>query len=100
MSNQPADISDGLRQAYEALSRGLQQATHGIIVVPSQEYERMGTGAAVKSVVKAVPGAILKPMIGATEAISRALMGVKNTVNPLKKKEADDKYKKRERTRK
>ena len=37
--------------------------------------------------------ALLKPMIGATEALSKATLGLHNTVNPLSKRQADDKFK-------
>jgi len=93
MANQPQSYQEGLRQAYQSLARGLQTAAHSVIVVPREEYQRYGTKGCVKSVIKSVPGVILRPMIGATEAVSKALLGVQNTVNPLKKKEMDDKYK-------
>jgi autophagy-related protein 2 len=61
--------------AYESLSRGLQTAAHRMVVVPREEYERGGASKAMVSVVTAVPGVILRPMIGATEAISKAVLG-------------------------
>jgi autophagy-related protein 2 len=100
-------------QAYEALSRGLQAAAHNMVVVPREEYARSGAGASVKTVLKAVPGdsppaapaahcvvltgcgagAILRPMIGATEAIAKAMMGLQNSVEPRRKLDTDDKWK-------
>jgi autophagy-related protein 2 len=82
-----------MRQAYESLARGLQTAAHGVVVVPMEEFQRFGPTQAVKSVLQALPGAVIRPMIGATEAISRALLGVQNTMDPRKQKELEDRFK-------
>ncbi len=55
LSNPPPGLKDGLYQAYQSLTRGLQQASQGIVVVPREEYQRMGVGAGIKSVLRAVP---------------------------------------------
>jgi autophagy-related protein 2 len=44
-------------------------------------------------VVRAVPIAVLKPMIGASEAVSKTLWGLRNTLDPEGRRETDDKYK-------
>ena len=93
LANQPRNYSDGLRQAYESLSRGFRIAMHHMLVVPREEYVRSGTKASVKSMVRAVPTAVLRPMIGAAEAVSKALLGVQNAVEPRRKLDADDRYK-------
>lgn len=62
-------------QAYDAMSRHLRSAAHTVVAVPVRTYEREGTLGAVKSVIRAVPVAVLRPMIGATEAAARALQG-------------------------
>ncbi len=54
---------------------------------------RYGSARAARSIIRSAPGALLRPMIGATEAISKTLLGVQNSVNPLNKKRSDDKYK-------
>jgi len=61
--------------------------------VPQEEFYRVGYTQAAISVLQAVPSFLLKPMIGATEAIATALAGAANTVDPSKKKEMEDKYK-------
>jgi autophagy-related protein 2 len=43
---------------------------------------------------RAAPVAIIRPMIGATEAASRALLGVTNAMDPEQKRRVEDKYKK------
>ncbi|ETO36998.1 hypothetical protein RFI_00063 [Reticulomyxa filosa] len=75
---QPRNTADGLRQAYECLSRGVFRAGHVIVAVPLEKYKASGIRASIKSVLKGVPSAILHPVIGATEAASKALVGIRN----------------------
>lgn len=49
----------------------------------------------MRAVVRAVPIAVLKPMIGATEAVSKTLIGLRNTMDPEVKHETRAKYKQR-----
>ncbi|RHY40984.1 hypothetical protein DYB34_007991 [Aphanomyces astaci] len=64
-----------------------------IVAVPLLEYQRTGSHGYVKSVIRAVPVAVLRPMIGATEAMSRALIGVRNAVDPEMKEDMENKFK-------
>ena len=43
--------------------------------------------------VRAVPIAVLKPMIGATEAVSKTLLGLQNTLDPNIREENEAKNK-------
>ena len=47
----------------------------------------------LKAVVRAVPIAVLKPMIGASEAVSKTLLGMRNSLDPQGRDELGDKYK-------
>ena len=49
----------------------------------------------VRSVIRAVPIAVLKPMIGASEAVSKTLLGLHNTLDPNVRHENEAKYKQR-----
>lgn len=49
----------------------------------------------VRAVIRAVPIAVLRPMIGASEAVSKTLMGLQNTMDPNIRHENEDKYKHR-----
>ncbi len=40
-----------------------------------------------------MPVAVLRPMIGATEAVSRALVGVRNAVDPEMREDIENKFK-------
>jgi len=92
-ANQPGDVNEGLTQAYEAMHKNLAIAKHVIVAVPVIEYKRGGWKGAIKSVIRAVPVAVLRPVIGATEAVSRTAMGVRNTLDPESKRDMDVKYK-------
>ena len=75
------------------MSRELQYAAKTIVAVPMVEYKKSGPQGYVKSVIRAVPVAVLRPMIGATEAISRTLLGVRNQVDPEMKEDMENKFK-------
>ena len=49
----------------------------------------------MRAVVRAVPIAVLKPMIGASEAVSKTLLGLRNTLDPNIRRDSDEKYKRR-----
>eukprot|EP01122_Echinamoeba_exundans_P012134 TRINITY_DN5016_c0_g2_i1.p1 TRINITY_DN5016_c0_g2~~TRINITY_DN5016_c0_g2_i1.p1 ORF type:complete len:1860 (+),score=335.38 TRINITY_DN5016_c0_g2_i1:19-5598(+) len=91
-ANQPANISEGLRQGYESVSRELREARDAIVVVPLAEYNRQGAQGLFKHVVRAVPIAVLKPVIGASKGVSRVLLGARNQMDQTEKMLSDDKY--------
>ncbi|EFA81993.1 hypothetical protein PPL_05228 [Heterostelium album PN500] len=93
-SDQPIDTKEGIQHAYESVSREIKSAAHTIIAIPMKEYHQKGTKGYMKSMVKAVPIAIIRPMIGLTEGVSKTLLGVRNQIDPQKKAEMDNKYKK------
>ena len=93
MADQPKTFRDGLSQAYDSVSRNFQSSLHHVLVVPREEYERSGASASIRSVLRAIPRAVLRPMIGATEAISKTLMGAQNAYDPKRKLDMDDRYK-------
>ena len=86
----PHSIGDTVEHAYESVSKGLRTANYTIIVVPRREYQKNGTTGAVKSVIRALPIAILAPLSGASEALSYSLLGMRNQLRPeiLKEEEA------------
>ncbi|KAJ2547531.1 Cytochrome c oxidase subunit 4 [Coemansia sp. RSA 1933] len=112
-ARQPENFSEGMRQAYTSLRSNMGSAMQTILAIPvvvqesttgEGEDEYGGNGAAsgrspvhgsVKAVVRAVPVAVLKPMIGATEAVSKTLLGLRNTMEPARRGQLEDKYKSR-----
>ena len=112
-ANQPEDVREGVQAAYRSLSRNINSAAQTILAVPMEVYERSGddvsdtfqryisfdvnmiwsSQAPLKAVVRAVPIAVLKPMIGASEAVSKTLLGMRNSLDPKGRRELVDKYK-------
>ncbi|TMW62110.1 hypothetical protein Poli38472_009603 [Pythium oligandrum] len=93
LAQQPSNATEGLYQAYDSLSRELHVAAKTIVAVPLVEYKKTGSQGYVRSVIRAVPVAVLRPMIGATEAVSKALIGVRNAVDPELKEDVENKFK-------
>ena len=92
-ANQPIDINEGMEHAYKSLSKNIGTAAHTIFAVPMEVYERTGAQGSVRAVIRAVPVAVLKPMIGATEAFSKVLIGIRNSIDPEQRLQMEDKYK-------
>lgn len=109
-AEQPGDLREGIESAYRSLGTNFRSAAQTILAVPMEVYERSGSevspGACsnkavsdtstwlkgpVRAVIRAVPIAVLKPMIGASEAVSKALFGLRNTLDPDAQAEAFDK---------
>ncbi|KAJ7235449.1 hypothetical protein B0H12DRAFT_1141515 [Mycena haematopus] len=94
-AEQPIDLKEGVQSAYKSLQRNLNSAAQTILAVPMEVYERSGNEGPVRSVIRAVPIAVLKPMIGASEAVSKTLLGLHNTLDPNVRHENEAKYKQR-----
>ncbi|KIK96324.1 hypothetical protein PAXRUDRAFT_138716 [Paxillus rubicundulus Ve08.2h10] len=92
---QPSGVTEGVQSAYRSLQKNMHSAAQTILAVPMEVYERSGDEGAVRAVVRAVPIAVLKPMIGASEAIGKTLMGLHNTLDPTIRHENEAKYKHR-----
>lgn len=113
-AEQPLDMKEGMQTAYRSLRKNFNSAAQTILAVPMEVYERSGNEVclqclflehrliiifvqgAVRSVIRAVPIAVLKPMIGASEAVSKTLLGLHNTIDPSVRRENEDKYKHRQ----
>ncbi|KAJ7063368.1 hypothetical protein C8F01DRAFT_1209678 [Mycena amicta] len=94
-AEQPADLKEGVQSAYKSLQRNLHSAAQTILAVPMEVYERSGNEGPVRSVIRAVPIAVLKPMIGVSEAVSKTMLGLHNTLDPNVRHENEAKYKQR-----
>ncbi|TFY57663.1 hypothetical protein EVJ58_g6885 [Rhodofomes roseus] len=94
-AEQPMNVQEGMQSAYRSLSRNFNSAAQTILAVPMEVYERSGNEGPVRAVVRAVPIAVLKPMIGASEAVSKTLLGLHNQLDPNVRHENEAKYKQR-----
>ncbi|KAI8381283.1 uncharacterized protein BYT42DRAFT_565980 [Radiomyces spectabilis] len=95
-ADQPSDVSQGFQYAYQSLSKNLGSAAQTIFAVPTEIRDRsQGQGNAARTVIKAVPVAVIKPMIGLTGALQSVLMGLRNSIDPVMRLQSEDKYKRR-----
>ncbi|KAK7467202.1 autophagy-related protein 2 [Stygiomarasmius scandens] len=92
-ADQPVNVKEGVQSAYKTLQKNLNSAAQTILAVPMEVYERSGNEGPVHSVIRAVPIAVLKPMIGASEAVSKTLQGIHNSLDPNIRVENAAKYK-------
>eukprot|EP00736_Rhodelphis_marinus_P001815 Rmarinus@m.17237 len=92
-ATQPRDASEGVHQAYSSLTKGLAEAHRNLVYVPLSAYEKAGSPGTIKAAIRAVPVAVLQPFIGAAEAMSKALLGIRNTMDPHSYRDDHSKYK-------
>ena len=85
-SEQPKTVLEGLESGYSALQKNVSQAVKTVFAVPMEVYEQSGsTPGAVKAVIRAVPIAVIRPLIGTTEAVQKTLLGMRNALEPNKR---------------
>lgn len=82
-ADQPLGIVQGVRGGYAGLMRDLSVARDAIIAVPAEVMETQSAQGAAKVVLKAAPTIILRPVIGASKAIGKTLMGATNSLDPM-----------------
>lgn len=89
-ANQPAGILQGLKGAARSLERDILVTKDAIIAISGEMRESGTAEGAARAVVRHAPTLILRPMIGASKAISQTLMGATNTVDPQNRRRVED----------
>ncbi|CCE66165.1 hypothetical protein TPHA_0O01990 [Tetrapisispora phaffii CBS 4417] len=100
-ADQPLNVHQGLEEAYHALEKNLYIAYDTIkdkTKVSNGENDfsitnDYGPKLTALSAAKAAPIAIIRPLIGATEAISKTLLGISNQLDKQQHLNYEDKYK-------
>ena len=93
-ASQPSDVAEGLEHAYKSLQDGLWRGMQKLDVPVSDMQEHGYLTRQLDSArLRAVPNAVLAPVIGSTEAVTKALLGVRNSFDPEAKAFSDRKYK-------
>ncbi|ODV94319.1 hypothetical protein PACTADRAFT_51177 [Pachysolen tannophilus NRRL Y-2460] len=93
-ANQPNDMREGFQLAYTSLERNFTAARDAMVDAGSRASESGSARKAAVMFAKATPAVVIRPMIGTTEAISRALLGGINQMNPKEREKSLEKYKK------
>lgn len=92
-ANQPATMNEGVQQAVEQLRDGVLSGLRAVAVDPINAYQRDGAWAFLSSAVSGVPRLVLRPAMGVSSAIAKVTQGVRNQLEPERKREADHKWK-------
>ncbi|KAG5371971.1 Autophagy-related protein 2 [Yarrowia sp. C11] len=92
-ANQPLGVYAGLQDAYSSFGKHMNVAKTAIHNLGEDISVADTAGAAAYAVVKAAPVALLRPIIGTTEAVSKTLFGMANEMDPGGRELARDKYK-------
>ncbi|EEB08686.1 autophagy associated protein Atg2 [Schizosaccharomyces japonicus yFS275] len=90
---QPESFVKGLREGFSGLKRQLATTKSTIEQLPSDLTQQRDVASVARRLSHNVPLAFVKPMAGATEIVSKALLGLSNTLDPSRKQELKDKYK-------
>ncbi|GMJ12773.1 PEROXISOME UNUSUAL POSITIONING 1, AUTOPHAGY 2 [Hibiscus trionum] len=91
--NHPKDAQQGIRQAYESISNGLGKSASALVQTPLKKYQRgASASSALATAVKAVPTAAIAPASACASAIHCTLLGIRNSLDPERKKESMEKY--------
>ncbi|XP_022725387.1 autophagy-related protein 2-like isoform X2 [Durio zibethinus] len=91
--NQPKDAQQGIQQAYESISDGLEKSASALVQTPLKQYQRgASAGSALATAVRAVPTAAIAPASAFARALHCALLGLRNSLDPERKKESMEKY--------
>ncbi|KAG8679116.1 autophagy- protein 2 [Ceratobasidium sp. 394] len=94
-AEQPRDVREGIQSASRALRKNATTAAQTILAIPMEVYEQTENEGPIRAVVRAVPIAVLRPMIGATEAVGQTLLGLRNSLDPAAAIDEGSKWKRR-----
>ena len=89
-ADQPTGILSGLKGAAKSLERDLLLTRDVIVAVSGEARESGSLEGVAKAVARHAPTIVLRPMIGASKAVSQTLMGATNTVDPQNRRRIED----------
>jgi autophagy-related protein 2 len=89
-ANQPIGVRAGLRSAARHLERDLLTARDAVIAIPAEIMEEGSGVGMAKALARHAPTVILRPALGATKALSNALLGVGNALDDGSRRKIED----------
>lgn len=92
-SNQPLDAQEGLRLAYTSIGKNLGDARAAAARTRDAIADAETVPEAAYAMARGAPLVLIRPIIGATEAVLKTLLGFTNQIDPDQKLESDEKYK-------
>lgn len=87
---QPSGVVEGLEQAMHSVTREVSSAAETVIAIPIREYVHTGPGGYLKSVIRAFPIAVLRPVAGVIEGVSYTMLGLRNDIDPTARLDEED----------
>lgn len=89
----PQSVNEALMSARDSMGRNFALARQAVQNIGTETAQRGSAQGAALAVAHQGPAAVLRPMIGASEAVSRAFMGVTNQMDPDQMEDIKEKYK-------
>lgn len=87
---QPIGVRAGLRSAARHLERDLLTARDAVIAIPAEVLEEGSGVGMARALARHAPTVILRPALGATKALSNALLGVGNALDEGSRRKIED----------
>lgn len=89
-ASQPIGVRAGLRSAAHHLERDLLTARDAVIAIPAEVMEQGSGVGMARALARHAPTVILRPALGATKALSNALLGVGNALDDSSRRKIED----------
>ena len=89
-SDPPANLAQGLRGAYRGLGRDLTVAKDAVVAIPAEVLESGSVAGGAKAVLRGAPMVILRPAIGVTRAVGKALQGATGSLDGGERRRVED----------
>jgi autophagy-related protein 2 len=89
-ASQPLGVRAGLRSAARHLERDLLTARDAVIAIPAEVMEESSGVGVARALARHAPTVILRPAVGATKALSNALLGVGNALDQGSRRKIED----------
>ncbi|SCU99493.1 LAFA_0G24388g1_1 [Lachancea sp. 'fantastica'] len=94
-ADQPSSLKQGLKEAQGSFGKNVTLAYEAILKAQRDIKENANAHETASTLARVVPVAFLRPIIGATEALSKALQGMSNEIDEEQMAMLKDKYKSR-----
>lgn len=91
-SNQPTNAKEGFKSAYKSLEKNIKTTKKRLIGLKNDLQDAENFQELVTTLAKSSPVIVIRPMIGTTEAVMKALMGLSNGIDSRYMTENQDKY--------
>ncbi|OQR77918.1 autophagy-related protein 2B-like [Tropilaelaps mercedesae] len=95
VSDQPKDIMEGVHNAYVVMANGINDTARNLAAAAATDTRgSKGVSGAVGELLRQIPPSVMGPIIHATVATNNVLNGVKYQLDPGRRQEDLDKWKK------